>query len=74
MAHGDCLMQAVRTVFNIAIGSESPDIQNTARSALLQARLACMWGNAVCRGMHFTWVRWFLDICIWRAAVLILAY
>lgn len=48
MAHGDCLMQAVRTVFNIAIGSESPDIQNTARSALLQARLACMWDNAVC--------------------------
>jgi hypothetical protein len=36
MAHGDCLMQAVRTVFNIAIGAESLDIQNTARSALLQ--------------------------------------
>lgn len=36
LAHGDCLMQAVRTVFNIAIGADSPDIQNTARSALLQ--------------------------------------
>jgi len=36
LAHGDCLMQAVRTVFNIAIGAESADIKNTARSALLQ--------------------------------------
>lgn len=45
MAHGDCLMQAVRTVFNIAIGSESPNIQNTARSALLQARDACMYAR-----------------------------
>ena len=36
LAHGDYLMQAVRTVFNIAIGADSPDIQNTARSALLQ--------------------------------------
>lgn len=36
MAHGDVLMQGVRTVFNIAIGAESADIQNTARSALLQ--------------------------------------
>ncbi len=51
MAHGDCLMQAVRTVFNIAIGSDSLDIQNTARSALLQARTPrtgggpCNWGG-----------------------------
>lgn len=29
-------MQAVRTVFNIAIGADSADIQRTARSALLQ--------------------------------------
>lgn len=28
--------QAVRTVFNIAIGSDSADLQRTARSALLQ--------------------------------------
>ena len=29
-------MQAVRAAFNIAIGAESPSIQGTARSALLQ--------------------------------------
>ncbi|BDA49435.1 probable Brefeldin A-inhibited guanine nucleotide-exchange protein [Coccomyxa sp. Obi] len=34
--HGDCLMQAVRSVFNIAIGADSADLQRTARSALLQ--------------------------------------
>ena len=28
--------QAVRTVFNIAIGADSGDLQRTARSALLQ--------------------------------------
>lgn len=28
--------QAVRTVFNVAIGSDSPDVQRTARNALLQ--------------------------------------
>lgn len=33
----DCfLAQAVRTVFNIAIGADSADLQRTARSALLQ--------------------------------------
>ena len=36
VVHGDSLMQAVRTVFNVAIGSESVEIQRTARSALLQ--------------------------------------
>jgi hypothetical protein len=36
LAHGDVLMQAVRAVFNTALGAESADIQNTARSALLQ--------------------------------------
>ena len=36
VVHGDSLMQAVRTVFNVAIGSESAEIQRTARSALLQ--------------------------------------
>ena len=36
VAHGDCLMQAVRTAFNIAIGSDVPDTQRTARGALLQ--------------------------------------
>lgn len=34
--HGDCLMQAVRTVFNLAVGGANADAQNTARSALLQ--------------------------------------
>lgn len=36
IAHGDCLMAAIRTVFNLSIGAESRDMQNTARSALLQ--------------------------------------
>lgn len=36
IVHGDSLMQAVRCVFNIALGSSSADIQRTARSALLQ--------------------------------------
>lgn len=36
VAHGDCLMLAVRTVFNIAMGGVNTDIQNTAKSALLQ--------------------------------------
>ena len=33
--HGGCAAQ-VRTVFNVAIGSDTPDIQRTAKSALLQ--------------------------------------
>lgn len=36
IVHGDSLLQAVRTVFNVAIGSDSTEIQRTARSALLQ--------------------------------------
>lgn len=36
LVHGDALVQAVRTVFNVAIGSDSADIQRTARNALLQ--------------------------------------
>ena len=36
LCHGDTLMQAVRTVFNIAVGASGEDIKNTARSALLQ--------------------------------------
>jgi hypothetical protein len=36
LVHGDSLMQAVRTVFNLAIGAGGPDIQSTAQSALLQ--------------------------------------
>ena len=35
--HGNCLMLAVRAVFNLAVGAASPDIRATARSALLQA-------------------------------------
>eukprot|EP00884_Botryococcus_braunii_P007659 jgi/Botrbrau1/16895/Bobra.0265s0001.1 len=33
IVHGDTLMQAVRTGFNMAIGSDSPDIQRTARNS-----------------------------------------
>ena len=33
--HAGCTAQ-VRTVFNVAIGSDTPDIQRTAKSALLQ--------------------------------------
>ncbi len=36
MCHGDTLMQAVRTVFNIAVGGAADDIKSTAKSALLQ--------------------------------------
>lgn len=36
VAHGDCLMAAVRTVFNLALGSDSETIKRTAGSALLQ--------------------------------------
>ena len=34
--HGDCLMLAVRTAFNIAINGATKDVQNAAASALLQ--------------------------------------
>ncbi|KAK9788000.1 hypothetical protein WJX73_004027 [Symbiochloris irregularis] len=36
VAHGDALMQAVRTAFNIAIGSEVLNTKRTAQGALLQ--------------------------------------
>lgn len=36
LAHLMMRMQAVRAVFNIAIGADSADLQRTARSALLQ--------------------------------------
>ncbi|KAL4515001.1 hypothetical protein Ndes2526B_g03682 [Nannochloris sp. 'desiccata'] len=36
MCHGDTLMQAARTVFNIAVGGAAEDIKSTAKSALLQ--------------------------------------
>ena len=36
LAHQVMCMQAVRAVFNIAIGADSADLQRTARSALLQ--------------------------------------
>jgi hypothetical protein len=36
LCHGDTLMQAVRTVFNIAVGGVAEDIKSTAKSALLQ--------------------------------------
>ncbi len=34
--HGDCLMLAVRTAFNIAINGSTNDVKNAAASALLQ--------------------------------------
>uniref|UniRef100_A0A061RZZ7 Brefeldin a-inhibited guanine nucleotide-exchange protein 2 n=1 Tax=Tetraselmis sp. GSL018 TaxID=582737 RepID=A0A061RZZ7_9CHLO len=34
--HGECLLQSIRTVFNLAIGSDNGDIQRTASNALLQ--------------------------------------
>jgi hypothetical protein len=36
VAHGDCLMSAVRTVFNMALGSTDDNIKRTACNALLQ--------------------------------------
>ena len=36
VVRGCCSWQAVRSVFNIAIGADSADLQRTARSALLQ--------------------------------------
>ena len=36
LAHPVMRVQAVRAVFNIAIGADSADLQRTARSALLQ--------------------------------------
>ncbi|KAJ9527457.1 hypothetical protein QJQ45_025726 [Haematococcus lacustris] len=36
VAHGDSLMSAVRTVFNLALGSEDDNIRRTACNALLQ--------------------------------------
>lgn len=36
VAHGDSLMSAVRTVFNLALGSEDENIKRTACNALLQ--------------------------------------
>ena len=37
--HGECLVYCLRTVFNLAIASESPDIKRTACNALLQVCL-----------------------------------
>lgn len=36
IAHGDCLLAAIRTVFNLALGSEDQNIKRTACNALLQ--------------------------------------
>lgn len=36
IAHGDCLMAAVRCVFNLALGAESESNKRTACNALLQ--------------------------------------
>lgn len=52
IVHGDTLMQAVRTAFNIAIGSDSVDIQRTARNALIQ-----MLNTVVKRVMQYPLVR-----------------
>ena len=43
VAHGDCLMSAVRTVFNLALGSDAEIIKRTACNALLQVtRGSCL--------------------------------
>jgi hypothetical protein len=36
IAHGECLLAAVRAVFNLALGSENPVNKRTACNALLQ--------------------------------------
>lgn len=36
LAHGDCLMMAVRAVFNVAVSGSTEQLKSTARSALLQ--------------------------------------
>lgn len=36
IAHGECLLSAVRAVFNLALGAESPINKRTASNALLQ--------------------------------------
>jgi hypothetical protein len=38
IAHGECLLAAVRAVFNLALGSENPINKRTACNALLQVR------------------------------------
>lgn len=40
IAHGECLLAAVRAVFNLALGSENPVNKRTACNALLQVRAA----------------------------------
>ena len=64
IVHGDSLMQAVRCVFNIALGSSSADIQRTSRSALLQ-----MLNTVVKRVTSYSLVRCLL---YWHHAVLLL--
>eukprot|EP00775_Hariotina_reticulata_P004220 gene4220-4469_t len=43
IAHGECLLAAVRAVFNLALGSENPVNKRTACNALLQML------NTICR-------------------------
>jgi len=57
-AHGDCLMLSVRTVFNIAMGGVNADIQNTAKSALLQ-----MVNTILKRVAQQVIVSWLLSLC-----------
>lgn len=44
IAHGDCLMAAVRCVFNLALGADSESNKRTACNALLQVG-ACKGGS-----------------------------
>ena len=39
IAHGECLLSAVRMVFNLALASEDPNIRRAAGNALLQVRV-----------------------------------
>jgi hypothetical protein len=45
IAHGECLLAAVRAVFNLALGSENPINKRTACNALLQVSEPCFAGQ-----------------------------
>lgn len=51
IAHGDCLMAAVRCVFNLALGAESESNKRTACNALLQVgyNICGTSGRGFCR-------------------------
>jgi hypothetical protein len=48
IAHGECLLAAVRAMFNLALGSENPVNKRTACNALLQVRGAALTAVLYC--------------------------